>query len=248
MELMQTLDRELSRPRFRQLPASRRDHIGRHVDAIDVKSLGRERHQKPSSSASKIEHRLTELPDRGPVVVELVRLGDVELSPPPRDQPVVPGPGLPVHARKIDQALRLDLSPLLGRDRWRSLTVIAPRVAVVLGVLLLAAACRLAGSPSTCNAQIDWVNFIQVGSTQYVAGPQSPTVLQVSDLGPIVTHVNFKVSGNICDPSYRSKDGDAAFLDPGTPIYQVKGQAPSVQLAAKFDNQYLAYRAMTPAS
>src|SRR5438094_1141605 len=106
MELMQTLDRKLSRPRFRQLPSSRRNHVGRYVDAIDVKPLGRERHQKPSRSASEIEHRLAELLDRRPVVAELVRLCDVELGPPPRDQPVVPGPGLLIHARKIDQTLR----------------------------------------------------------------------------------------------------------------------------------------------
>jgi len=94
----------------------------------------------------------------------------------------------------------------------------AARVVVVLGALLFAAACQLPGSSSSCNAQIDWVNFIQVGSTQYVAGPQSPTVLQESELGPVYAHVKFKVSGNVCDPNYRLKDGDSAFLDPGTPI------------------------------
>ena len=110
------------------------------------------------------------------------------------------------------------------------------------------AACALPASPSTCSAQIDWVNFIQVGSTQYVAGPQSPTVLRESDLGPVVAHVKFKVSGNVCDPNYRLQDGDSAFLEPGTPIYQVRGQSTSVELAAQFDDQYLAYSAVSPAS
>src|SRR5712692_3115824 len=76
-------------------------------------------------------------------------------------------------------------------------------------------------SSSSCTAQIDWVNFIQIGSTQYVAGPQAPIVLQENDLGSVYAHVRYKVSGNVCDPNYRLKDGDAAFLDPGTPIYQV---------------------------
>jgi hypothetical protein len=122
------------------------------------------------------------------------------------------------------------------------------RVIVVLGVVLLAAACQLPGSSKSCNASIDWVNFIQVGSTQYVAGPASPTVLQESELGPVYAHVKFKVSGNVCDPAYRLKDGDAAFLDVGTPIYQVNGQPPASQLAAKFAGQFVVYRAMTPAS
>jgi hypothetical protein len=110
------------------------------------------------------------------------------------------------------------------------------------------AACQLPGSPSSCNAQIDWVNFIQVGSTQYVAGPQSPTVLKEGDLGAVYAHVKFKVSGNVCEQNYRLKDGDAAFLDPGTPIYQVNGQPPGEQLAARFKGQIVLYVARAPAS
>ena len=124
----------------------------------------------------------------------------------------------------------------------------APKVVVALGALVLIAACRLPGSSSSCNAQIDWVNFIQVGSTQYVAGEQPPTALQEGDLGPAYAHVKFKVSGNVCDPNYRLKDGDAAFLDAGTPIYQVNGQPPTEELAARFNGRIVVYKAMAPAS
>jgi hypothetical protein len=123
----------------------------------------------------------------------------------------------------------------------------APKLMVALA-LLLAAACQVPGAPTTCNAQIDWVNFIQVGSTQYVAGQQPPTPLQESDLGAVYAHVKFKVSGNVCDPNYRLKDGDAAFLDAGTPIYQINGQPAIEQLAARFDGGILVYQAMAPAS
>ncbi len=131
-----------------------------------------------------------------------------------------------------------------------SVTVMTPKALAVLGALLLMAACRLPGSPQTCNGivHIDWVNFVQVGSTQYIAGPQPATALQDSDLGPVYAHVKFKLSGNVCDPGYRLKDGDAAFLDAGTPIYQVNGQSPRVQLAAKFNGSIVVYEAMTPAS
>jgi hypothetical protein len=127
---------------------------------------------------------------------------------------------------------------------------VVSRALVVLGALLLTAACQPPGSPPACNAQIDWVNFIEVGSSQYVAGPAGPVsiALTESDLGPVYSHVKFKVSGNVCDPSYRVKDGDAAFLDPGTPIYQVNGQAPSEELAARFHGSLVVYRAMTPAA
>jgi hypothetical protein len=113
--------------------------------------------------------------------------------------------------------------------------------------LLLMAACQLPGSHPTCNAQIEWVNFIQVGSTQYVAGPDTPSALAEGDLGPVYAHVKFKVSGNICDPGYRLKDGDAAFLEPGAPIYEVNGHPPGELLAARFNGSILVYRAMAPA-
>jgi len=123
----------------------------------------------------------------------------------------------------------------------------APKLMVALAVLLTAA-CQVPGTPTTCNAQIDWVNFIQVGSMQYVAGQQSPTPLQESDLGAVYAHVKFKVSGDVCDPNYRLKDGDAAFLDAGTPIYQINGQPAIERLAARFDGRILVYEARAPAS
>jgi hypothetical protein len=126
--------------------------------------------------------------------------------------------------------------------------VMAPKIVAMVGALLLAAACQLPWQSSRCNAQIDWVNFVQVGSTQYVAGPASQAVtgLKQSDLGPEYGKVKFKVSGNVCDPGYKLKDGDAAFLDPGTLIYQVIGHPPTEELAARFNGVITVYRAMSP--
>lgn len=115
------------------------------------------------------------------------------------------------------------------------------RGAIGLLAVLFMAGCQLPGSTPTCNAMIDWVNFIQVGSTQYIAGMESAAALQESDLGPVYATVKFKVNGNVCDPSYKLKDGDAAFLDPGTQIYQVNGHAPAQMLAARVNGQIVAY-------
>lgn len=121
----------------------------------------------------------------------------------------------------------------------------ALRLTVALAALLFASACQLPGAQQGCNrTSIDWVNFIQVGSAQYVWGTVSRAELQETDLGPVYAHVRFKVSDNICDPSYRLKDGDAAFLEPGTAIYQVKGQPPSEELAARFNGHTLVYVAI----
>lgn len=136
---------------------------------------------------------------------------------------------------------------LPGQVRRRSFSVMAFKLVVLLGALLLASSCRLPWSQSACETtQIDWVNFVQVGSTQYVAGPAT-TTLKESELGAVHSHVKFKVSGNVCDPTYRPKDGDAAFLEPGTPIYEVAGRPPGEQLAARFNGAVVLYLATRPA-
>src|SRR5438046_5920213 len=118
-----------------------------------------------------------------------------------------------------------------------------PRLILPIALLLLSA-CQLPGSARDCTTvQIDWVDFIQIGSTQYVAGPGAPTTLQETDLGPAVGHVKFKVVGNVCDPNYHPKDGDAAFLEPGAPIYAVVGRPTSQAVAAKRNGQIHIYEA-----
>jgi hypothetical protein len=109
--------------------------------------------------------------------------------------------------------------------------------------LLILGGCQVPGSGQRCTAQIDWVDFVQVGSTQYLAGTRTAPTLQESDLGPVVATVKYRLSGNVCDPNYRPKDGDAAFLDPGTPIYQVRGYQISQLLAAQHEGRILAYMA-----
>lgn len=118
---------------------------------------------------------------------------------------------------------------------------------IVAMALLLVGACQLPSSAQGCsNVQIDWVDFIQLGATQYLAGPGAPTTIQESDLGPVVARVKFKVAGNVCDPNYKPKDGDAAFLEPGTPIYQVNGQSASKVVAARRNGQIIGYVVKAP--
>jgi len=154
-----------------------------------------------------------------------------------------------VGRRRAEPIADDDLSAMQVLDRYPGgrpdvRPAMASRPVVGLMAALVMAACQIPGSPASCNVQIDWVDFVQVGSTQYVAGPQSPTVIQEIDLGPVFAHVRFKVSGNVCDPNYKLKDGDAAFLDPGTAIYEVRGHPPTEVLAARRNGQILRYAAM----
>ena len=120
------------------------------------------------------------------------------------------------------------------------------RVIGGLVVLVVASACQAPGSTPTCNVMIDWVNFIEVGATQYVAGSGTDNDPQENELGSVYAQVKFKVNENVCDPGYRPKDGDAAFLEPGTPIYQVKGHPPTERLAARFNGHLTLYQALRP--
>lgn len=119
---------------------------------------------------------------------------------------------------------------------------------LVLGVLLLSllglAACR--GVAAGSNVQIDWINFVQFGDIRYLATihriGRPPTD---ADRGPVFGTVKFRLDGNVHDPSYQAKDGDAAFLDAGTPIYSVQGYVPTFRLVARFAGQLTFYEADT---
>ncbi len=118
--------------------------------------------------------------------------------------------------------------------------LMASRLLAVLAVTFLVAGCRVPGSG--CNTAIDWVDFIQIGSVQYVAGANgAPATVAQGELGPVVTHVKFKVDGNVCDPNYKVKDGDAAFIEPGTPIYSLITAQPGAAVAAMHDGKTLRY-------
>ncbi len=105
-------------------------------------------------------------------------------------------------------------------------------LAVILLTLLGLTACNSAATPGTSSVQIDWVNFIKFKGITYMATVNQGRPLTASDFGSEFAKVSFKVSGNVNSPGYQSKDGDAAFLDAGTPVYMVKGYKPTFRLAA----------------
>ena len=120
---------------------------------------------------------------------------------------------------------------------------------VWLIILLLAAGCSIGGSDgpsesggSGSNTVIDWVDFVKVGGNQY----ESLYSLAVADpkhvTDEVIGKVEFTVSGNISDPGYRIKDGDAAFLPVGTPLYAIEGLDPERFAAAEDDSMIHGYK------
>jgi hypothetical protein len=51
------------------------------------------------------------------------------------------------------------------------------------------------------------------------------------------------MDGSVLDPGYRPKDGDAAFLNPGTALYAVKGYKASFRIAAWEDGRLTLFEA-----
>lgn len=120
---------------------------------------------------------------------------------------------------------------------------------VLLPLSGLVSCASLAKRPFSSNNQhvvIDWVDFIRFGGITYVAASPKPgRPLAGSDLGPVFATVTFKLDGNVQDPGYQSKDGDATFLDAGTKVYTVKGYRSTFRLAASENHTLTLYEADT---
>jgi hypothetical protein len=127
-----------------------------------------------------------------------------------------------------------------GARKWWCIPVALP----LLTVLLALTSCVPFGSRKT--VEIEWVNFVQFHGVMYttptVRVGRAPTG---ADLGPIFATVRFNVADNVDDPNYQLRDGDAAFLAAGTPVYSVKGYATSFRLAAQFAGELTFYEADT---
>ncbi len=99
------------------------------------------------------------------------------------------------------------------------------------------------------NGFMDWINFIRFGGISYSSKARRGGGDQVeeSQLGEVLYRVAFHVDANLVPGSYRPRDGDAAFLPPGTPIHSVDGYPPSERLAAVVDGEVWLFRRSSPA-
>jgi hypothetical protein len=62
-------------------------------------------------------------------------------------------------------------------------------------------------------------------------------------LGAVIATVHCRMEGSVLDSGYRPKDGDAGFLNPGTPLYGVSGYKASFRLAAWEDGRLTLFEA-----
>lgn len=106
-----------------------------------------------------------------------------------------------------------------------------------------------AGCPRTIGAMavIDYVPFVKLNDRSYLqvfVQPDEPQ-LEPTQLGEHVADTQCKLSDVVNDPNYRARNGDTAFLEPGTKLFAVKGFDPGFRLAAKLDGEIQLYEAQT---
>lgn len=73
------------------------------------------------------------------------------------------------------------------------------------------------------HTEIDWVDFIKWDGEEYL-GVHTGVLSNESFVDVKIGEVQFKVADNVSNPSYRLKDGDAAFHEPGTELFSIKGE------------------------
>ncbi|KOS68897.1 hypothetical protein AEA09_10315 [Lysinibacillus contaminans] len=86
---------------------------------------------------------------------------------------------------------------------------------------------------------IGWVDFIKWDGKEYIA-INTGALADEQYVGKQLGTVQFKVADNVTNPSYKTKDGDAAFHEKGTEIYAVEGEGDMI--AVKDEQAINGYR------
>jgi hypothetical protein len=122
-------------------------------------------------------------------------------------------------------------------------------VALLLGGCTLARELNATHCPSSRrllpSGSADYIDFVVVAGTTYHAGYRPPAgrPLRAGDLGAPVAAVRCKLAGHVVEEPDRLLDGDAAYLDPGTPLHAVNGYRPSFRLAARREGRLVLFEA-----
>jgi hypothetical protein len=100
--------------------------------------------------------------------------------------------------------------------------------------------------PAGVTAAVDYADFLQLGRTFYLAGPEP---IKAAQLGPVITHVRCSLAA---EEDYRRGappviSGTAAFIAAGSAVYQVHGYLPRCRVAAYTDGKLRVYLAQTTA-
>jgi hypothetical protein len=83
---------------------------------------------------------------------------------------------------------------------------------------------------SNCGGIIDWVDFLMINDIHYGAEQQIGN--QSTQKGKKLGEVQYRVADNVTCTDYQTKNGDAAFLQEGTEIYEIQGYSEKFRVMA----------------
>jgi hypothetical protein len=131
----------------------------------------------------------------------------------------------------------------------RGMLVVA-MVALLTGGCDLVTTSTVSGGPG-CRKLVrqdaaDYVNFVKLNQITYTADrPVVGRTLGEGDLGPVHATVRCSLRDKLDPTRGEPQDGDAAYLEAGSPLYQVDGYRPSFRLAARQDGRLVLFEADT---
>lgn len=111
------------------------------------------------------------------------------------------------------------------------------KLLLLLCSLFIIAGCSnkqsLQGNGQSRQAQsvIDWVDIIRWNNTDYVTNYEANQMKEEWPTGTELSEVKFKMDGH-AGANYQMKNGDAAYLDIGTKLYEMKGYEPTFRIVA----------------
>ena len=96
---------------------------------------------------------------------------------------------------------------------------------------------------------ISWIPMMQFAGIHFLrrgrnAASQDERELEVEDLGPELYRVAFRSDG-YAGAFHHWQDGDATYLNPGTPVYAVRGYSPEFRLGTLEEGRVFLYEADT---
>lgn len=94
--------------------------------------------------------------------------------------------------------------------------------------------------PLTGPSIADYAPIMKFDGIVYM---DSGGTISEAELGPEYARVRCKMQGHAYDPLGGLQDGYAAFFDPGTPVYAVRGYRPSFRLAAYQHDRWVIFEA-----
>jgi hypothetical protein len=92
----------------------------------------------------------------------------------------------------------------------------------------------------------DYANFVKLNGITYTA--DRPVVGRTpgdGDLGPVQARVRCSLRDKMDPLRGEPQDGDAAYLEAGSPLYQMRGYRPTFRLAARQDGRLVIFEADT---